>query len=87
MSKLITIGKAAKMLGVATLTLRRWELEGKLIPERTKGGQRRYNSHALRPNLFHTSQSDFITIAYCRVSSQDLKADLERQKQVLDMKL
>jgi putative resolvase len=84
MSKLITIGKAAKMLGVATSTLRRWELEGKLIPERTKGGQRRYNAHALRPNLFHTSQSDLITIAYCRVSSQDQKADLEQQKQVLE---
>jgi DNA-binding transcriptional MerR regulator len=34
MSKL-SISEAAKIKGVSTSTLRRWELEGKLFPERT----------------------------------------------------
>jgi molybdopterin-binding protein len=34
------IGEAAAMLGVRVETLRRWEREGKLEIERTKGGQR-----------------------------------------------
>ena len=32
MSKLYSISQAAKQLGVAVSTLRRWEYEGKLIP-------------------------------------------------------
>jgi Putative transposase DNA-binding domain/MerR HTH family regulatory protein len=38
------------MLGVVQSTLRRWELEGKLMPERTKSDQRRYSCHTLRSN-------------------------------------
>ncbi|MEX0989930.1 MAG: TOBE domain-containing protein [Actinomycetota bacterium] len=34
------IGQAAEALGVRVETLRRWESEGKLRTERTKGGQR-----------------------------------------------
>ena len=34
-SKLVDIAEAAKALGVSTITLRRWEQGGKLIPERT----------------------------------------------------
>lgn len=41
MSKL-TISEAAKSKGVSVSTLRRWESEGKLIPERTANGHRRY---------------------------------------------
>ncbi|MFB2936240.1 MerR family DNA-binding transcriptional regulator, partial [Aerosakkonemataceae cyanobacterium BLCC-F154] len=42
MSKL-TISEAAKIKGVSVSTLRRWEAEGKLTPERTLNGHRRYN--------------------------------------------
>ena len=42
MDKLYSIGEAAKYLGVSVSTLRRWENSGKLLPERTKGQQRRY---------------------------------------------
>jgi len=42
MSKL-TISQAAKIKGVSTKTLRRWEEQGKLIPERTANGHRRYD--------------------------------------------
>ena len=42
--KLLNIAQASKLLGVAQSTLRRWEDEGRLIPdERTKGNQRRYS--------------------------------------------
>src|SRR3989344_1581769 len=39
---LISISKAAKILGFSADTLRNWEASGKLIPERTSGGARRY---------------------------------------------
>jgi excisionase family DNA binding protein len=85
MNKLLTISEAAEALRVSPQTLRRWEREGKLIPQRTKGGQRRYDISALRPELFRAADdAERKTIAYARVSSHDQKADLERQKQVLE---
>lgn len=80
MSKL-SISEAAKIKGVSTSTLRRWELEGKLIPERTASGHRRYDLAQLlgiKPELSYT-------IGYCRVSSHDQKDDLVRQRQVLEL--
>jgi predicted site-specific integrase-resolvase len=65
--------------------LRRWEAEGKPIPERTAGRQRRYDLAKLKPELFHAAPSERKTIAYARVSSHDQKDDLERQKQVLEL--
>ena len=41
--QLVTIADAAKRLGVSTKTLRRWEKQGKIIPQRTTGNQRRYS--------------------------------------------
>jgi len=38
----IRIGKAAYMLGINVQTLRNWEKSGKLLPQRSKGGQRYY---------------------------------------------
>jgi molybdopterin-binding protein len=36
----LRVGRAAEMLGVSVETLRRWESEGRLRMERSKGGQR-----------------------------------------------
>lgn len=84
--KLVDIAKAANALGVSTITLRRWEQSGKLMPERTQGGHRRYDLTKLCPELHRKLSCDNkITIAYARVSSHDQKQDLERQKQVLEM--
>jgi putative resolvase len=84
MDKLFKIGQAAKALGVSPSTLRRWEREGKIIPERTEGSHRLY-----RLSQFKISKKLTVrerkTIAYGRVSSHDQKADLERQKKVLEM--
>ena len=44
----LTIGKAAKELGVTIETLRRWEKEGKITAERTRGGHRRFDIQSLR---------------------------------------
>lgn len=80
MSKL-SISEAAKIKGVSVSTLRRWESEGKLIPERTASGHRRYELSQL---LGIKSELSY-TIGYCRVSSHDQKKDLERQKEVLEL--
>lgn len=84
--KLVDIAEAAKALGVSTITLRRWEQSGKLVPERTRGGHRRYDLSQLLPELYRNiTNENWVTIAYARVSSHDQKDDLERQKQVLEM--
>ncbi|QSR85740.1 IS607 family transposase [Methylacidimicrobium sp. B4] len=84
--KLVSIHEAAEFLGVCAQTLRRWEREGKLIPdERTTGRRRRYDLARLRPEQFHSAESERQTIAYARVSRPDQKDDLERQKQVLEL--
>ena len=86
MEKLLSISEAAEILGVSESTLRRWEKEGRLVPdERTKGNQRRYRLSSLRPEMRGGRNYDRKTVAYARVSSHDQKADLERQKKVLEM--
>ena len=86
MKRLVSIEKAAEILGVSEMTLRRWEKSGKLTPERTEGGHRRYDISKLSPQKFRAiAENDRITIAYARVSSHDQKADLERQKHILEM--
>lgn len=86
MNRLITIGEASEILGVSISTLRRWDREGRLIPEKTTSGHRRYDISKLKPEMYreHIKETRK-TIAYARVSSHDQKADLERQKQVLEL--
>jgi putative resolvase len=85
LDKLYRIGQAAQILGVSTSTLRRWEREGKLIPERTEGSHRLYRLSQFKMSKTQSSARDRKTIAYARVSSHDQKSDLERQKKVLEM--
>jgi putative resolvase len=82
MRKLVPIGVAAEALGVAAITMRRREAQGRLVPERTPSGQRRYDLAMIRPELFHVSDDSRVTFAYARASSHDQKDDLERLKQV-----
>jgi putative resolvase len=85
MKRLVGIGEASKALGVSITTLRRWEAEGRLIPEHTTGGHRRYDLAKLKPGLFRATPDERRTVAYARVSSHDQKDDLDRQKQVLEL--
>ena len=52
MNRLATIGETAEVLGVSISTLRRWDKEGRLEPERTASGHRRYDISKLKPVLF-----------------------------------
>lgn len=86
MDRYVGIGEAAEVLGVSITTLRRWESAGKLVAEHTPGGHRRYDLAKLRPEQYRAERDAARqTVAYARVSSHDQKADLERQKQVLEL--
>lgn len=74
----VSINEASKLLGVAVSTMRRWEYEGRLIPERTEGGHRRYDREALLNFKYH-KENVKLTVGYCRVSSSDEREDLIRQ--------
>jgi excisionase family DNA binding protein len=84
MDKLYRIGQAAQLLGVSTSTLRRWERDGKITSHRTEGKHRLYRLSQFKI-LKQSHTRDRKTIAYARVSSTDQKADLDRQKKVLEM--
>ena len=72
-----------KLLGVSVQTLRRWEREGELLPDRkSEGGTRYYNLDKLLG--LQNIETD-LTIAYARVSSHDQKDDLRRQAERLEI--
>jgi predicted site-specific integrase-resolvase len=79
--RLIKVGKAAEMLGVSVQTLRAWQESGELLPDRISAGGRRYYD---ADKLAGLSQAEAVTVAYARVSSNDQKEDLVRQKTLLE---
>lgn len=40
--ELLTVGQAAALVGVSTITLKRWEASGRIRSERTPTGHRRF---------------------------------------------
>lgn len=80
MSRFLKVGKAAELLGVSVQTLRRWEKQNILLPDRKSKGTRYYNLDNL---LARECSSSDLTIAYARVSSHDQKEDLKRQSKLL----
>ncbi|MEG3834225.1 MULTISPECIES: IS607 family transposase [unclassified Microcoleus] len=80
------VAEFAKLVGVSSSTLRRWEKEGKLIPERTLGNQRVYSESHLNivRNLKTGKTPPHRVIVYCRVSSTGQKQDLLRQTQAME---
>ena len=86
MKRLISIGEASEMLGVSISTMRRWEREGKLLPdEKTPNGHRRYLLSTIKPDMVREINVSKKTLAYARVSSHDQKQDLLRQKECLEL--
>lgn len=80
----VSIGKAAKMLGMSIEGLRKWEREGRLIPVRTLTNHRRYrvvDLQALMHEAVQNSALDTRCILYARVSTkqQQESGNLERQ--------
>lgn len=82
----LSIGEAAKELGVSVDTVRRWADAEKLKSVRAPSGHRRfYLADIKRLTPRELQQLDKrITINYARVSSHDQKQDLVRQVQVLE---
>lgn len=72
----IAIGKAAKIYGVSTSTLRRWEREGKMHPEfRTLGGHWRYNLNTLLGQVDPTlANLPINVVGYVRVSGAEKRS-------------
>lgn len=80
----VSIGQAAKELGVTRTTLRRWEAAGKIEVDRTPQGHRRYDLSKLYGIKPRPAISSRPTLAYARVSSYDQKEDLVRQVALLE---
>lgn len=89
MNKIISIGQAAKILGVHVQTLRNWERTGRLVPDSiSPGGTRRYNLDkivAISGKEIPIEADNRYTVAYARVSSHDQNEDLTRQTQALEL--
>lgn len=82
-----SIGELAELLGVAVITLRRWDKGGKLpCATRTAGGHRRYDISSVKVQLGmggSAAPGERVTVAYARVSSHDQKEQLSTQAQRL----
>ena len=79
----VSIGKAAKYLGMSIDGLRKWEADGVLIPKRTPTGHRRYRMSDLK-TLMHENPSHqpaTSCVIYARVSTkkQEDAGNLDRQ--------
>lgn len=78
----LRIGETASLLGVAVITLRRWDRAGVFGPSwRSPGNHRRYEMRKIRAFLGEATErpDENLTVGYARVSSFDQKDDLERQ--------
>ena len=83
MEKIYKPKEFASMLGVAVITLQRWDREGKLIAYRNPKG-RRYYTHAQYEQYMGISENKVgKTIIYARVSNKGQKDDLDNQIEFL----
>ena len=78
------VAEFARLLGVAVITLQRWDREGRLKALRTPSNRRLYTDEHLRQARGLSPKAQRLTIAYARVSSQAQKTDLENQVRVLE---
>ncbi len=76
-----TIGQIADHFGVRVETIRRWEKEGRIKSERTRGGHRRYSLVDLD---IKPGSKTIKAVCYARVSTKNKKDDLGRQVRVLE---
>ena len=81
----VSIGHAAKKLGVARETLRRWEAAGEIAVDRTAGGRRRYDLETLKAIASrHTANARGITVAYARIDANQQECELSKQVNLLE---
>ena len=84
MNNYVSIGEAAEIIGVTENTLRRWEQAGRLIPQRTPGGHRRYDLDQLLPYRYRDAQDPDATYVYFRMTSRDSAQKLMTIKNELE---
>lgn len=78
MSNAYRINEFAKKLGRSVQTIRRWEVEGKLVAKRLPSGHRYFDDSDVRLMLGRAPSKKDV-IVYCRVSSAGQKDDLASQ--------
>ena len=80
-----TPAQFAKRIGVSVKTIQKWDRLGILPAKRTITNRRYYTDEDLGAALRLERVSPVRrTVAYCRVSSQAQKPDLEHQKSILE---
>lgn len=88
--------KAAELLGVHQRTLYLWEAKGLIETIRTRGNKRLYNvkkyiektkcKNTVCENLDELDKMEKLNICYVRVSTNNQKDDLDRQKELMHQK-
>src|ERR1043165_6808947 len=80
-----TLAEFAKLIGVSTRTLQRWDYMGRLVADRTPTNRRQYtDKHLTQVRGAGKQRPRRQTVVYCRVSSAGQKADLHNQRQMLE---
>lgn len=83
-STILTIGEAAERMGLHPKTLQRWDRCGRLVAQRTATNRRYYTLDQIDAYLRRSPvvQAQRV-VAYCRVSSQAQRPDLDNQVRVV----
>jgi predicted site-specific integrase-resolvase len=85
MSDTFSIGQAARRIGKTVKTLQRWDKQGVLVAMKTPTGRRVYTLDLLRSAMgLSDAPKQRKVAAYCRVSSQAQRPDLQNQRDVLE---
>ena len=81
----VSIGRAARELGVPRATLRRWELAGEIEVERAPNGRRRYDLDSLSAVAMRAGASaNGVTLAYARVEDSSQVDELASDVTLLE---
>jgi len=84
--KKMSITEFANKLGVIPDTVRRWERSGKLSPDRTQGGHRRYTEKDIQQALgIREKDKEKRNVIYCRVSGHDQEEALSKQVEAMEL--
>ena len=83
--KTFSTGKFAKLVGITTRTLQRWDENQKLVAHRTATGRRFYTETQYREYMnIRVEEKHRKTVCYTRVSGSNQKKDLQNQVSALE---
>ena len=74
-----SVGEFAKKIGKSVKTIQKWDRDGKLVANRTATNRRYYTHQQYLEYLGLSPSKTSVTVAYCRVSSNSQKDDLNSQ--------